>query len=206
MGYRLRVARLTSLLLIKKSHLWFPIHWRKSIEDYHSLKQLLSADFSKGELVAFRLRRKEIAARHKKKKINLNVSNEEFFGKSERAIGRTYDHDWLHSVTCFYDCPLYERCKYDLGKAKLEIDLFERLDYNDKLNLAREEIFVIALERKIIPGKITNPREALLWATEHIVTSLSKGWFREFCIENYPSIVDTKYDYVSKFYGACNVL
>ena len=198
------VASPLSLLRLKESHIYHPIHWLKNIEDYHWLKSKVS---DTGNLQSFvKMRRSEVDAREKKRKVNLNMSNDEFFGRSETALKRSFAHDDLHKATCFYEIPLFESLKKDKNKARLDEQLFRQLDQSDKVRLAQEECFAIALERRIIPemGEVNkhNALEAYMWAVERVSTRLSTGWFQDFCIENYPSIKNMPYDYVSKFYKA----
>lgn len=205
------VASPNSLKLIKRSHLTHPIHWEKNIEDYHFLKTKIKKHPSEKELEAFEKRKKEIDLRIGKIKTNLNMSNEDFFKKSSK-IGRIYNHDDLHKVTCFYANPLYEFLKKDKTKAKIDKEMFFNLLYLDQIRTVQEECFAIALERKIIPelekgnfgnlgfcGGNLDREKAFMYALKRICTNLTSGWFRDFAIENYPKIKDFQVDYVEKF-------
>jgi len=209
------VAPLLLLMAIKESHIQFPIHWFKNIEDYHTLKHWTTKHFDIGKIIAYDkfvgLRRDEIRGRERVRNPNLNMTNSEFFQKSSK-VGRIFAHDDLHLSTCFYGRPLYERCKLDLNKAALNKELFEKLCLEDKVRMVQEECFAIALERKIIPqivdiiGKDKCPpidsfflelldtiadsaiEQAFVYAQMRVSTTLTGGWFRDFALENYEKI------------------
>lgn len=201
------VASPTSLMLIKLSHLRHPIHWRKNIEDYHFLKARAGAP-TQAEREAYLQRRLEVDIGRQKRRVNLNMTNEQFFEKSSRSVRRIYDHDDLHRATCYYDVPLYETLKRDKDKAMIDKDLFDAIPHADQLRAVREECYAIALERVIIPaieaGRAFDPQGAFLHALQRVCTTLTKGWFREFAIDHYPEIKDVDRDFVGYFLDAVN--
>jgi len=202
-GIETRVANLPTLMMIKKAHLNWPIAWWKHIKDYHDIKNQ-NPEVLEIHHKILKLRMKETEARQKKLvKPNLMVSNEEFFGKSQRVIGRLYKHDDLHFSTCFYDRPLYEKLKYDKSLAWCDQQLFNTLNYLDKVRCVQEEAFAIALERKIIPalndGQKIDTISAFCYAIERICTTLTSGWFRSFAQENVPQIMKHNVDFVGRF-------
>lgn len=202
-GCDVQIADPAVLLVIKKSHLNLPINWWKHILDYHKLKAL-NPVMTDAHNEAWKLRRIESETRWgKMPKPNLKMSNEEFFGKSQKVVNRTFVHDDLHFSTCFYERPLYERLKIDQSLAWCEKHLFEALSHEDKIKAVQEEAFSIALERKVIPamneGRNFSPELAFRFAVERIGTTLTSGWFREFTQENAIEIVNHKVDYVGKF-------
>lgn len=224
-GTSVKVCCPMGLFALKKSHTTFPIHWYKNIEDYHFLRTKLGTLTNPIWLRISQQRSWEIEDRIGLKKPNLNMTNDAFFAKT-RGVRRFFVHDDLHKLTCFYSVPLYEKCKRDLTKAKLDYDLFEKLDDEDKIRLVQEEAIVIALERKIIPrGKDYKPlwnndvldwksqkyeivveklghkyiEDMYLWAVMRICTTLTSGWFREFAIEHYPEVRNLCHCYVQHF-------
>lgn len=218
------VASPTALYLIKKSHVKHPIRWFKTIEDYHFLKGWTRSLLSDSEVKAFEKRSEEVNNRaSRKKKVNLNMSNEDFFKKSSGKVRRIYEHDDLHLVTSYYEIPLYQQLKHDKTKAKLEKDLWDKLDYKDQLKVVREECYAIALERTLIPmlepnGCLNEYKEdkdfldhsltkdcevaAFEDALMRICTTLTKGWFQNFAIENYPVIKDYDREFLGVFLTA----
>lgn len=138
-----------------------------------------------------------------KKKAYLNVSNEAFFTS---AVDRKYVHDDLHMVMAYYDKPLYMACKEDQSKALLKRSLFEALSSEDKNRLAREEIYVTALERFLIPSDFSNsikegttPVLAYQRALKLLVTSMTAGWFPLHILLNLKDLQSPDIDYVAKF-------
>ena len=199
------VADPVSLYLIKKSHIHYPVWWRKNIEDYHYLKTKIGT-IDDAHQQFYELRKKETDEKHKGRKTNLNMTNEEFFEKSEKAVKRVYNHDDLHIATCYYDEPLYDSLKLDKKKAAIDKNLFDKLSDTDKIKTVQEECYAIALERKVIPalesGEEVFAEDAFVHALERISTTLTSGWFRDFAIENYFSIRNYDKDYVSDFIEA----
>lgn len=210
------VADPASLMAIKRSHLYYRHNWHKHIEDYSFLKSkgvVVGGDL----LAAMHLRMDERAAREDYKVAkSLNTSNDDFFARSEMSVRRKFVHDDLHLAVAYYDRPLFERLKLDHSRAKLEVSLFEQLSFEDKLRLVREEAYVIGLERIIIPEwysffvmsgaglpSVANYGSKSLFAYRYaimrICTDLTKGWFRDFAIENYSCLSLPDVDYVFKF-------
>lgn len=199
------VADPVLLYLIKKSHVHQPIWWGKSIQDYHFLKTRVDEP-TEAQLEFFELRKSEVDARSKKLKINLNMTNEDFFEKSNGAIKRVYEHDDLHAATCYYDKPLYDSLKLDKNKAAISKKLFFKLSYEDQLRTVREECYAIALERKLIPllesgipPLAIDIEKAFMYALERVSTTLTSGWFREFAIENHFSIKEVDKNFLDDF-------
>lgn len=197
----LSVAMPTTLWLLKMSHIKHPIHWEKNIEDYHFFKAL-NLKPSLEEWEAYRIRQDETDNRLKKK-VSLDMTNEEFFKKSSGKVKRVYEHDDLHRATCYYEKPLFEMLKSDTSKAMIDQILFLNLPMADRLRTVREEAYAIALERVIIPamekGEAYDAEKAFLHALGRICTTLTKGWFQTFAIEHYPAIKVVDRDFVGFF-------
>src|SRR5205809_4637853 len=70
----------------------------------------------------------------------------------------------------------------------IEKSLFKEIDYQKQLNCIKEEAMVIALERYLIPKISKNQETSYSLALVRICTSLTKGWFRQFAIDNYPRL------------------
>jgi hypothetical protein len=103
-----------------------------------------------------------------------------------------YTHDELHELVKYGDQPIYEGLKLDPSKAKLERTLFEQLPYEQQLQLVREEAMAICTERMVIPqllaGKKPNVQAIYNVGLSMVLTTLSKGWFRNFGIEHWPDV------------------
>lgn len=203
-----QIPSLSTLLLLKRSHLIFPAHWWKNIQDYHWLKTRVPPDFTENQLHFFRTRRKEVEHRSSKR-VNLNMSNDDFFKKSQSSVGRIYDHDSIHTAVSFYGEPLHNRMRPDPLKAATSHRLFRLMSHLDQVRAVQEEAMVIALERILIPALQSSAilaadvvENAYRWAVMRISTTLTAGWFREFAIEHHPEVVALNgYDFVAKFQG-----
>jgi hypothetical protein len=195
------------LFLIKKSHIGYQIHWDKNIADYSFLKERVkSLDFFTLILKDFMdLREKEMKERFsKRKKIDMDKKNSDFFNYTQKSIKRKYPHDLLHKHTCYYDEPLYLKLKVDKEIAKVDENLWNNLSFDDKVKAVREEAMVIALERKIIPTLDSKEKidriEAFKWALMRISTNLTEGFFREFAVDNHLEILKDIPAYDSMFF------
>lgn len=193
------------LMLMKKSHLNFPVHFEKNILDYHFLNEIIgSFELNENMKSFFCLRKNEADLRFKDKHStpSLNMTNDKFFGVSGKAVGRVYIHDDLHDIVKHFNVPVYDMLKSEDKKesAWCDKDLFKNLPYDYRVKCVQEESYVIALERYIIPklGKY----EDFFWcykrALMRICTTLCSGFFREFAQENYVNILDS---YSEEFYN-----
>src|SRR3954452_11351710 len=75
--------------------------------------------------------------------------------------------------------------------------LFQKVDYQTQLNCVKEEAMVIALERYLIPMISKNHETSYHLALVRICTTLTKGWFRQFAIDNYPRLSNLDKDLLS---------
>jgi len=174
------------LYTIKLSHSFWDVKWDKTIYDIIFLKN----KGCQADEVLYKMLVNEWKLVHGKKKVNLNKNNDEFFKDN---VKREYEHDELHILVAHYDRPLYERIKPDLNKANCSYKMFTDLSFEDKIKLCREEIFVVALERYLIPNDfVANEKAAFHKALKHLVTSMSFGWFPRFIVENIKEITNVK--------------
>jgi hypothetical protein len=192
------------LYSLKKSHIHFPIKFRKHIHDYCFLNEELDG-FDKLESIT-KINYKETELRVGKLKTpSLNVSVDEFFGQSKDYVKPLFVHDDVHRVMAHYDKPLYEKMVVEKTNAFCDKDIWRIFPFEDKCKCVLEEAYVIALERKILPmlfrgGKFFLSDEAFDWALMRICTNLTSGWFREFATNNYFIIkMLYKKNYVEKF-------
>ena len=165
------------LMTIKLSHLSYDINWDKHMHDFLLLQRNhVTTDY---ELLP--LLQADFANYHGSKRVNLNKSLDQFFTPT---ITRRYNHDELHELLAHYDRPLHERIRPDLSKASCSRDLFLALTYDDQCLCALEEAYVIAYERFLsrsyMPFKHTKAA-----ALKLMITNLTSGWFNQFLIENF---------------------
>lgn len=172
------------LYTLKLSHSFWNIHWEKTAFDilFFQKKGVQHDEH------LFDLLYKDWEKIHGKKRAYLKKSNDEFFKDN---VEREYIHDDLHKAVAYYDAPLYERCKKDINSALLDKALFNAMPEDDKIKLCREEIYVTALERWLIPtGFRTDVKVAYRRAIKQLVTSMTKGFFPKYIMLNYSKICE----------------
>lgn len=201
-----RVASVEALALIKRSHLYDPADWHKHVEDYEFLKSRRDARaVAPAVMAAGALRMREWIEQHPEDRGSgsMRIPNEAFFANTRAARIRAYEHDGLHRATCYGEHPLYRRLKDEPGLAFVSARHFEAMSHLEKVRLVREETYAIALERVVIPSMETgtpwDPQRAFRHALRRICTNLTKGWFRDFAIENYGEVAHFDVDYVARF-------
>lgn len=132
----------------------------------------------------------------------LDQSKKDFF--SDDGIKYVYDHDSIHEAVKHMPRPAYNYYKPDENEVYCSKELFFANQEHVRLYGGLEEAYVLALERSQIPfpGKKT-PQWSFDFALMKVCTSITSGWFREFCWENYDKIRDL-YDpeYVNRFWKA----
>ncbi|PKB96609.1 hypothetical protein RhiirA5_404421 [Rhizophagus irregularis] len=176
------VAPLKILEALKTSHICWPTDFHKNIADLHLLRDILNyKDMSiirplcnpqRDELIEFLLKTRI------KETENIRGIPDVFFVK-------------------YGDHPIYESLKEDKSKAWMKKSLFEKIDYQTKLNCVKEEAMAIALERYLIPMTSNNQETSYNMALVKICTTLTKGWFRQFAVDNYPQLLKLDKDLLS---------
>jgi hypothetical protein len=192
LGETFQTLSLPYLFLTKKSHIIYPVHFEKNIEDYHLLKSMVG-DFDLDETMQeyFNLRSNEAKQRYNQKTPKLNVTTEKFFS-SKLAVEHYFVHDHIHEVMAHNDEPVYKKMQPNPELAWCAKDMFFALPYDMQIQAVQEEAYVIALERYIVPqyGEYHDDYFACYkQALKRICTNLCSGWFREFAIENYPEAI-----------------
>lgn len=173
------IASPNALYTIKVSHSFWDIWWNKTMFDIQFFQN------KKCQIIEelYQLLYLEWEKKHGKKHVNLNKSNEEFF--NDYVIRKT-DHDNLHAWIAYGKTPYYEQLKRDKSKAWICHDLFLELPYEEQLKVCREEAYVIALERYLIPSNFRIPRlTAYRRALKDLIVRMTKGWFPKFIVEHY---------------------
>lgn len=190
-----RVATLEELYTIKVSHIFWDLKnksWDKHACDIMKMQE------KNVQLIPdlYNLLYKVWVEVHGSKKANLSQMANNFFND---AVDRKYVHDSIHASVAYYDAPLYERILMDGEEVKVDKSKFEQMSYEDKLKLVREEVYATALERIMIPSNYKyNPRRAYNWALRRTVTSLARGWFALFIVENLRQVWRPDCDYVKR--------
>lgn len=189
------VASPDELYTIKVSHAFWELHgtWSKHMMDVLFLQ-------SKGAKLIpelYKILYKVWEDTHGKKKVNLEADPETFF--NDKIVKRIFDHDSIHESVAYYDRPLFESILRDNSDVAVDKSKWEALAHEDKLKMVREEIYATALERKLVPSAYTSsPGAAYNWTLRKTITSLTKGWFALFVVENFKDLTKADVDYVQR--------
>lgn len=182
------------LLTIKASHANWNIHWDKTMVDIMFLKE-------KGHEINVPIYKKLIkdwTKVHGKMSAPLKGKTSKTF--FEDAVPRKYIHDDIHKVIAFYDEPLYSRILKGDGTVVCLEYKFNELSFEDKVKLIKEEVYVTALERWIIPNDFDySAGKAYMQSLRKFITTMSAGWISLWMIDNFKHINRNTFDYVSKF-------
>jgi hypothetical protein len=194
------VLRPFGCYFLKLSHSTFDVRWEKTARDL--IKFQSAYPFTRQDPAVwddhYHVFYKFWSEVHKNKKdrINLNKPNEDFF---KDRVTRQYKHDDLHEMMKYGDRPWFEKLKDNKDLAFIPYKNFLQLPKEQQLEVPREEIYVTALERFILTGIETNPVRAYRSAIKKLVTTMSRGWFPRFIMENLIDLKDPDIDYVETF-------
>ena len=187
------------LLMLKLSHRYLrnSPHFHKTMKHIHFLREqgVVLDDFLKTLL------KKREAETYVYAHPNLNQSKSNFF---DASVQYTYEHDDIHAAVAVMDKPAYTFFQKDGAEVKSSKKKFMNLPEEIKLNSGLEESYVLAIERSLVPFPgVLNREQAFLKALEKVCTSITSGWFREYCWENYHQIKALySEDYFDKFEAA----
>ena len=200
---------------LKKAHIHFPIKFQKHISDLMFLRAKLreirgvsldqdldSVDDLLEEYPALtQLHFQETEKRVGKLKTpKMNQTADEFFGKSKKFVTSYYKHDDMHMAVAHHTNPIYDSILKEDSEVETDPELWQMLTIQEKIWCVLEEVYVIALERKVLPmlfgAKENNSREALTytakeafdWALMRVCTTLCDGFFRDFAVRAYDEI------------------
>ena len=196
------IADPIELFIIKAGHITFPHRqWEKHIGDYHILKKLVESSvlwtyegFPEETQERIKLHRKCTEERIGKQRLPKlkGVSKEQFFDDN---VKKYLIHDDIHYMVAHKEHPMYWYMQRDHTKVECHKDLWDAFSYEDKIHCVMEECYTIALERHIIPT-IKGDRagfpahEAFKWALMRVCTTLTSGFFRQFSIDNYFTVLN----------------
>jgi tetratricopeptide (TPR) repeat protein len=197
------VPSVEALYLIKRSHANVPVVYNKAVADLIVLKPLIGA-FSARQEEFYAARKEETRQRYAlhRQRFSLALKNEDFFDASNHV--RFYEHDDLHEVVAHTPgAPLYKKCKRDLSRAKIDIDLFEALSLEDRYRMVQEEFMVIGLERFFIHNRDLALREVYAHGMHKTIRDLFVGYFQDFCIDHVGALSrPPPFDFVARFVKA----
>jgi hypothetical protein len=180
------VCDLKGLSIIKRSHLHRDLSWQKHITHYHKYLIDYRTTYKQTDWNLLLERTRLTEKQFPQQGPNLNQTVEDFF---DDAVVKKHDHDYLHSLFAYLEKPMYTKLQTDSSKAWCERALWESLSYTQRVLCVAEETYVIATERFLVPNNWDyNKKVAYNKALQKVCTTLTKGWFRDFAIENYPEV------------------
>jgi len=175
------------LLSLKMSHLFFDINWDKHMWDVQFLLKKgcqYNMDIIE-ELYTFW---KEFHPRHRRS--NLNMSKEDFF--TNNINYNDGEHDNLH--TFINPDPLYKRILVDGEEVTTCPKKFELLPHEDRMELVREEVYVMAWERfRDKHFMVANSKMLKKFIMQH-----APLWMFPFAVENYIVLNRANRDFISQ--------
>lgn len=198
------LACINVLLMLKMSHRYKKNcpHFLKTMKDIHFLRSK-GANLDDPKLLEIlKVREKET---YNYSHPRLNQAKETFFEKNDSFY--VWNHDDIHKAVAVKEQPAYLSFKPENSEVMVSKSMWDKCDQETKLLAGLEESYVLAIERSLVPfpGVLT-PKEAFDKALEKVCTSITSGWFREFCWEHYFQIQNL-YDesFVNKFNKALDL-
>ncbi len=134
--------------------------------------------------------------RYPKNTISLDKKAKDFFTDHVTYV---YVHDTVHESVAYHDRPWYESYLKDGSEVLPDNDKFWALPLASQLEAVREEAYVIALERKLIPNNYEgSPMSAYRWALRRMATSLFKNKWATFLLLHLDELSRPDVDYVKR--------
>ncbi|WKW85822.1 hypothetical protein SEA_PHINKBODEN_17 [Gordonia Phage PhinkBoden] len=188
-----RLATLDELYTIKFSHSYWELRngsWSKHMADLLKLKDAGAKLIPEWHDLLYGV----WEDLHGKKVVDLTQEADEFFSD---AVKRIYVHDSIHDSVAYGDRPIYEECLKDGKSVQMDMAKVWAMPVERQLQMFREEIYVTALERLVIPQDYKcSPGAAYQWALRRTITSLTKGRSARFLVENFDVLRKPDIDYV----------
>lgn len=177
------------LFTLKMSHMFWDINWEKHMYDIQFLKskylmidnKILNEFVDYWEETKPKIRRSQLA-----------MTKEDFF--TNNVNEDVDEHDFLH--TLINPVPMYTRLLKDGAEVELDKEKFDKLYRDDKLEVIREETYVMAYERYCHKGVHHVPafRRQL---KDNIIKHFPR-YIAVFAILNYPELEKPKFNYYKK--------
>lgn len=122
----------------------------------------------------------------------LDVTSKDFFNGD--GVQYVYDHDEIHKIVAVESTPAYTKYMQEGEQVMTSKEKFFAVDQRTRLLGGLEESMVLALERSQVPhglGKEGGPTDR--WSFEmalmKVCSSITSGYFREFCWEHHSEIM-----------------
>jgi hypothetical protein len=163
------------LYTLKISHLFWDLAWDKHMFDVQFLK-------SKGcvlnKEIFYQLYEYWQKYHGKNKRSNLKMTAKDFFNNALKE----YDHDYLH--TLINPSPTYQKILKEGSEVEPDEEKYNKLSHQEKLDLVREELYVMAYER--LAGR--DYRVAYSWMLKKFIMNHAPMYEALFIIDNYQEL------------------
>lgn len=178
------IASPEALYTIKTSHAYWRKSWQKTMNDISFFQERGVKHIPEFHDILYEAW--QTLPGRSKAHMNFDVPNENFFKKT---VTRHIAHDQLHELVKYDSEPKYKSIKPDMTKAAISDEMFENLSDRDKMLVALEETFVIALERRIVPKKFYTNESAIRYAYDFSlyknIVDLNKGAVPKYMVLNW---------------------
>ena len=205
-----RKASIPTLIALKKAHLILPRRWEHHIAEYRDLKRLVCLDYFRStvrktlgdEYGDLYLQHRKECLETAKAHPRLNTMKDEFF---EEARFKIFDHDSIHRAIALGPKPAYTEMLD--GEVWCSRKKWREMSEEKRFHCVIEEAAILALERAIIPSLYYQdvPFRGADWAFKtamfKICTTITSGWFRDYCIERYWDALEARPDFVKAFFN-----
>lgn len=185
-GIGMTIAPLEVLLMLKLSHRYRrnSPHFLKTMRDIQKLRAAgVVLDEWLQEVLVQREKETYTYAHPK-----LDVSKAKFFDGD--GVPYVYDHDDLHKIMAVDGQPAYTKYMAEGSQVLTSKAKFFTVDHRVRVLGGLEEALVLACERSQIPFPEANPDQSFTYALMKVCSSITSGYFREFCWEHYDEIVE----------------
>lgn len=172
------------LYTLKISHLAWDINWDKHMWDVNFLKEKgckLNVD------LFYRLYDYWNEFHGKNKRSDLKMTASEFF---DNAVNCPYNHDYLH--TLIKEVPTYTKVLKDGEEVDVSEEKFNNLTFDEKCELVREEVMVMAFER----FKKLGFQKAYHRMLKKFILSHAPIWEYLFIVENYKILCRPPFNFI----------
>lgn len=180
------VATPNDLYTLKISHLFWDINWEKHMFDVQFLK-------TKGCVIDMPLFDElylfwnKIHGKNKRSELNMNAAS--FF---DNALNCPYDHDMLHTI--INPAPTYTKVLKDGAEVDVCEDKFNAFSFDEKCDLVREEVYIMAWERMSkMDYRIAYGRMLRKFIRNH-----APIWEALFIIEHFYDLYKPQFNYFKK--------
>ena len=174
------------LLTLKMSHLFWNINWEKHM--FH-VQYLLGKGIKYNKDLFYELYYFWNDYHSKNKRSDLKMSKEDFFNN---AINGEIDHDYIH--TLINPSPVYKKTLKEGKEVETEESKFYDLTFQEKLDIVREEVMVMAWERYAHRGYKT----AYSMMLKKFIIGHAPMYMALFIIENFITLHKAEFNFIEK--------